>query len=83
MRANMRKVIAPVELCTKTTPTTTVAKASPNEVQALRTRVGVAPAAMARSAIQPVTTVATAVTQKTTALNLDIWSMEKPRSRTR
>jgi len=63
MHPSMRKTMDATGLETQATATITVAPPNPAPVQVLRTRVGVAPAAMKRSESHPVMVVEVAVTR--------------------
>jgi len=70
-------------LATQATATIIVAPPNPAPVQVLRTRVGVAPAAMKRSDSHPAIVVAEAVTKYAAEPMVAIRAIEKCRSRTR
>src|SRR5205823_387143 len=82
-QANIRQAIEATSPCTTATNTIEVARPSPVIAQVLRTRVGVAPAMIARSASTPVMMVVIPVTQKASPPTPAMADMENPRSLTR
>src|SRR5260370_36013880 len=82
-QANNSRIRDAVWLGIAVTPRMMVAKPRPNPVQVFRTRLGAAPAAMARSDSQPAAVVAAAVTRYARDPSEAISRIQKWRSRTR